>query len=222
MIVPIANILNEEELVTIKNLIKDAEFEDGKKTAGWHAATIKNNEQICEGPNKEKISQVIQNALQRNEIFKIATLPHIVRPFLVSRSHNNGGYGTHVDNAIMAGQRASRTDISMTIFLSDPDSYEGGDLVIEETAGERHFRMPAGSAVAYPSTSLHRVDPVTEGDRLVACTWIQSRVRHAEQRQILFDLDTARRSIFQKDGKTHEFDLMSKTHANLIRMWAEL
>lgn len=222
MIIPIANLLTADDLQTITHLIEDATFTDGKETAGWHARDIKNNEQLLEGPQYEKISKILSRVLQRNELFNIAAMPHVVRPFLVSRSRDNGNYGTHVDNAIMTGRRPSRTDISMTIFLSDPDSYEGGELVIEETAGERRFKLPAGFAVFYPSTTLHRVEPVAKGARLVACTWVQSRIRDAAQREIIFDLDTARRKIFEKDGKSREFDLLSKTHANLIRMWADL
>jgi len=222
MIIPLANLLNDEEISTLENLIKDASFEDGKKTAGWHAREIKNNQQMADGPHQQKINQILQTAIGGNELFQIASMPRQIRSFLISRSTEGGGYGTHVDNAIMMGQQMSRTDISMTVFLSDPETYEGGNLVLEETSGERSFRMPKGYAVIYPSTTLHRVEPVTSGVRHVACTWIQSRIRHAEQREILFDLDTARREIFKKEGKTHTFDLLSKSHANLIRQWADI
>lgn len=222
MIIPLANLLNEEEISTVENLIKDASFEDGKKSAGWHAREIKNNLQMVQGLHQQKINQILQSTLGRNDLFQIASMPRQVRPFLVSRCVDGGGYGTHVDNAIMMGRQMSRTDLSMTVFLSDPDSYEGGSLVLEEPSGERSFRMPKGYGILYPSTTLHRVDPVTSGERLVACTWIQSRIRHAEQREVLFDLDTARREIFKKEGKTHTFDLLSKSHANLIRQWADI
>ncbi len=222
MIIPIANLISSDDLQTITHLIEDATFTDGKETAGWHARDIKNNEQLLEGAQYEKISKILSLALQKNELFNIAAMPHVMRPFLISCSQNNGNYGPHVDNAIMTGRRTSRTDISMTIFLSDPDSYEGGELVIEETAGERRFKLPAGFAVFYPSTTLHRVEPVTKGARYVACTWVQSRIRDAQQREIIFDLDTTRRKIYEQDGKSREFDLLSKTHANLIRMWAEI
>lgn len=222
MIIPLANLLNEEELTNITQLIKDAEFEDGKKTAGWHTRDLKSNEQIVEGPHHQRINQIIHTALGRNELFQIAAMPRHVRPFLVSRTADGGHYGTHLDNAIMIGQPMSRTDISMTVFLSEPDSYVGGELVMEESSGERSFRMPKGYAILYPSTMLHRVNPVTSGERLVACTWVQSRIRRAEQREILFDLDAVRRAIFQKDGKSRDFDLLSKSHANLIRQWADI
>jgi PKHD-type hydroxylase len=127
-------------------------------------------------------------------------------------------YGSHVDDALMNGMRS---DVSFTLFLSNPDTYEGGALVIETSAGEEDVKLPAGSLVAYPSTTLHRVAKVTKGARLAAVGWARSFIRDGAQRELLFDLDTARQRIFQKDGKTAEFDLLSKTSANLLRMWAE-
>lgn len=222
MIIPIAQLISEEDLQTIAHLIKDGEFEDGKLTAGWHAREIKNNLQLANDAHLEKINQLLMKALKKSDLFEIVTHPKYVRPFLVSKCVDNGGYGAHIDNPIMYGLHASRTDISMTIFLNDPTSYDGGELVMEETSGDHKFKLPAGCAVLYPSTTLHRVEPVTKGERLVACTWIQSRIRNAQQREILFDLDTARRDIYKKEGKSREFDLISKSHANLIRMWADL
>jgi PKHD-type hydroxylase len=222
MIIPLANLLNPNEIDTIVALTKEAEFKEGKLTAGWAAREIKNNLQVIDGPVHEKINQILQASLARNELFQISAFPRYVRPFLISKTVVGGGYGSHVDNPIMVGPFMSRTDISMTVFLSDPDSYVGGDLVLEETIGERRFRMAKGSAVIYPSTSLHRVDTVSSGERLVACTWVQSRIRQADQREILFDLDKARREIFKKDGKTHVFDLLSKSHANLARQWSDI
>jgi PKHD-type hydroxylase len=127
-------------------------------------------------------------------------------------------YGTHVDDALMGGMR---TDISFTLFLSDPESYDGGELVTESHAGEQPFKLPAGSLVLYPSTTLHRVEPVTRGSRLAAVGWVRSLVRDPARRELLFDLDTARKALFDRDGKSPEFDLLSKCGANLLRMWAE-
>ncbi|SCA58307.1 PKHD-type hydroxylase cce_3668 [Candidatus Terasakiella magnetica] len=222
MIIPLPNLLSDNQVKTIMGLVGSAQFEDGKNTAGWHAREVKNNEQMTQSEPLKEINQILSRALQLNELFNFATHPHIIRPFLVSRCKDQGSYGTHIDNALMFHERTSRTDISMTVFLSPPNSYEGGDLVIEEPAAERRFRMAAGSAIVYPSTTLHRVEPVTKGERIVACTWVQSRIRSAEQREILFDMDTARRSLFQKDGKSREFDLMTKAHANLMRRWSDV
>ncbi|WP_135075638.1 Fe2+-dependent dioxygenase [Terasakiella sp. SH-1] len=222
MIIPLPDLLNNTERTKIMSLVEGAAFEDGKKTAGWHARMVKNNEQMCDCPQLKEINQILMQALQRNELFNIATHPHVVRPFLISRCKDGGYYGTHVDNSLMFGERVSRTDISMTVFLTAPETYEGGELVTENMARERRFKLPAGAAVCYPSTTLHRVEPVTSGERIVACTWVQSRVRSAEQREILFDMDSARRSLFNREGKSREFDLLTKAHANLLRRWAEL
>ena len=127
-------------------------------------------------------------------------------------------YGSHVDDALMQGMR---TDVSFTLFLSDPDSYDGGELVIESASGEDAMKLPAGSLVAYPSTALHHVAAVTRGTRLAAVGWARSYVRDGAQREMLFDLDTARRQIFAEGGKTPEYDLVSKSLANLLRMWVE-
>lgn len=127
-------------------------------------------------------------------------------------------YGAHVDDALMNG---IRSDVSFTLFLSDPATYEGGELVIETSSGEDDIKLPAGSMIAYPSSSLHRVAPVTRGTRLAAVGWARSLIRDAGRRELLFDLDTARQSLFAREGKTAEFDLLSKTSANLLRMWVE-
>jgi PKHD-type hydroxylase len=127
-------------------------------------------------------------------------------------------YGSHVDDALMSGMR---TDVSFTLFLSDPASYEGGELVIESAAGEDSIKLHAGALVAYPATSLHHVNEVTRGVRLAAAGWAKSLIRDAARRELLFDLDTARRQMFARNGKSSEFDLVSKSFANLMRMWAE-
>ncbi|MOA44732.1 PKHD-type hydroxylase [compost metagenome] len=125
-----------------------------------------------------------------------------------------------MDNAII-GPDHLRTDVSVTIFLSEPEDYDGGELVMESAGGETAYKLPAGSAVTYPTTMLHRVEPVTRGTREVAVTWAQSLIRRADHREILFDLERVGRSIFERDGKTEEFDLINKSAANLRRMWVD-
>jgi PKHD-type hydroxylase len=129
-------------------------------------------------------------------------------------------FGVHMDNAVM-GKDQLRSDISVTVFLNAPEEYDGGELVMDTTGGEVPYKLAAGSAVVYPSTMLHRVNEVTRGTREVAVTWVQSLVRSDERRELLFDLERARRSIFERDGKTPEFDLLHKTASNLRRMWVE-
>lgn len=141
---------------------------------------------------------------------------------MFSRYQGGMYYGTHIDNAIMGDEELMRSDLSLTLFLSDPANYTGGELVIESTQGEQAFKLDAGSMVVYPTTTLHRVEPVTEGERLAAVTWVQSLVRDAHNREILFDLDTVRDTLSQKSGKTAEFDLLSKSIANLLRKWADV
>lgn len=140
---------------------------------------------------------------------------------MLSRYHPGMTYGVHVDDALMGATEPVRTDIATTIFLSRPEDYDGGELVIEGTGGDAEYKLPAGAAIFYPATSLHRVAPVGRGSRLAAVTWIQSLVREADRREMLFDLDSARRTLFEQTGKTREVDLLSKTYANLLRLWAE-
>jgi PKHD-type hydroxylase len=223
MIICMANILTSEELGLIIDRLKNAEFVDGKLTAGWYAQQVKNNSQLKNdaAPTQELINLVNQ-ALKRNSLFQIAARPKAIRPIMFSRYQGGMYYGTHIDNAIMGDEKLMRSDLSLTLFLSDPATYTGGELVIESTQGEQAFKLDAGSMVVYPTTTLHRVEPVTEGERLAAVTWVQSLVRDAHNREILFDLDTVRDTIFQKSGKTAEFDLLSKSIANLLRKWADV
>lgn len=223
MILCIENILTADTLKGIVASLETAEFVDGKTTAGWHATLVKHNTQLksSDAVAQELRTTVIQ-ALQKNALFQMAVRPKTIRVPLFSRYEAGMSYGTHVDNAIMGDSPAMRSDVSLTLFLSSPDAYEGGELVIEDTQGVQPFKLAAGSAIVYPSTTLHRVEPVTEGVRLVAVTWVQSLVRDAGDREILFDLDTARQILFETHGKTPEFDLISKSHANLLRKWAEL
>ncbi len=222
MLLTIPDLLNKTELSKINQLLDRGEFRDGKLTAGWHARLVKNNQQLS---GRDKVSQqataILNKALQRNLIFSRATQPRRVRPPLFSRYEPGMEYGSHIDDAVMGSDRGFRTDISFTIFLNEPDSYEGGELVMNSSVGEQKFKLAAGSVIVYPSTTLHRVAPVTSGVRQVIVSWLQSLVRSAEHREILYDIDTARRAIFERDGKTHEFDLLSKSHANLLRLWAE-
>lgn len=223
MIICMANILTSEELGLIIDRLKNAEFVDGKLTAGWHAQQVKNNAQLKnDAAPTQELRNLVNQALKRNSLFQIAARPKAIRPIMFSRYQGGMYYGTHIDNAIMGDEELMRSDLSLTLFLSDPATYTGGELVIESTQGEQAFKLDAGSMVVYPTTTLHRVEPVTEGERLAAVTWVQSLVRDAHNREILFDLDTVRDTLFQKSGKTGEFDLLSKSIANLLRKWADV
>lgn len=223
MILCIADVIAPPELKAIRAVLDEAAFIDGRTTAGWHAREVKRNEQVDTGSKiAREAGEHIRAALEANDVFRAGVLPHTIRPFLFSRYGESMSYGPHVDDAVMGRTERVRSDVSVTVFLNDPADYDGGELVIESSGGEQTYKLPAGHAIAYPSTTLHRVEGITRGTRLVAVTWVQSLVRSAEDREILFDLDLARRATFQQHGKTHEFDLIAKSYANLLRKWSDL
>lgn len=219
MQIAIANILAGDELSFVQARVKAARFVDGKATAGFAARLVKNNEQAAASDaSLNEVRKLVSERILGNDLFRMAARPKQLTPLLISRYEPGMAYGSHIDDALMQGLR---TDVSFTLFLDDPASYDGGELIIETTAGEDSIKLPAGSLVAYPSTSLHRVADVTRGQRHVIVGWARSFIRDAAQRELLFDLDTARRQLFDRDGKSAEFDLISKSLANLLRMWAD-
>jgi len=219
MQIVIGDVLPADEVKTVRAALERARFVDGRETAGFAARTVKNNRQ-AEGSDRslETIRKLVAKRIFDNEVFGLAVRPKAFSPLLFSRYEKGMHYGSHVDDALMGGMR---TDVSFTLFLSDPKDYEGGELVIESASGEEPFKPPAGSLVIYPSTTLHRVSDVMRGARLAAVGWARSFIRDAARRELLFDLDTARRQMFAREGKSAEFDLVSKSFANLMRMWAE-
>jgi PKHD-type hydroxylase len=218
MQIVIGHVLSEEDVATVRAALARATFVDGRATAGFAARLVKNNRQAANDRKLDTIRKLIAERILGNDVFRLAVRPKALTPLLLSRYEAGMNYGSHVDDALMDGMRS---DVSFTLFLSDPATYDGGELVIESASGEDAVKLEAGSLVAYPSTTLHRVAPVTRGERLAAVGWARSFVRDAARRELLFDLDTARRALFERDGKTAEFDLLSKSVANLLRMWAE-
>lgn len=222
MIFCLEQVLRPEEVEYISDRLKQIPFIDGSETAGWHAKLVKNNQQLDKNnPVYGELCDVVKNALQRHSLFNSLVQPKVIHSILFSRYEIGMGYGTHVDNAFMGKDTCWRSDLSFTIFLSAIDTYAGGELTMELSDGDRAYKLEAGSAIVYPSSTLHRVETVTQGSRLAVVGWIQSLVRRAECREILFDLDTVRRSIFAKEGKSLEFDIISKNYANLLRLWGE-
>ena len=222
MIFTLDDLLTKANLEQIRYALSQASFVDGKLTAGWHAKLVKHNSQLQRDSSlAESISKQVQAALDKNPLFQAAVYPQIIHTVLISRYDIGMAYGSHVDNALMGGTNKRRSDMSFTLFLNEPDTYEGGELCIELSDGDRHYKLPAGSAVLYPSSTLHQVKEVTAGTRLVVVGWIQSLIRDPARRELLFDLDTVKRSLFQQSGKTIEFDLISKSHSNLLRQWSE-
>lgn len=219
MILVINDVLTQDDVVKVVDKLNAMRFVDGAVTAGWHAKLVKNNTQADRTqPEYAILNKAVTDALMRNPAFRIAARPRHVTPLLFSRYRDGMEYGTHVDDPIMYNLRS---DVSFTIFLADPESYDGGELVMEMSGGEQSFKPKAGQMIMYPSTTLHRVTPVTKGERIAAVGWCQSYVRGAEEREILHDLDIARRGIFEKEKKSREFDVISRCHANLLRMWAD-
>jgi len=219
MMLCIGDVLDKREAAAIRSEVENLTFVDGRATAGWAARLVKDNEQADADDNELKAlrSRIAERILQ-NEIFQLAVRPKALTPLLISRYKPGKQYGTHVDDALMRGMR---TDVCFTLFLAEPETYEGGALVVETAAGEQEFKLVAGSMIVYPSNALHRVAPVQKGERLAAVGWARSFIRSAEQREILFDLENARRDIFDSHGKTPAFDQLSKCSANLLRMWAD-
>jgi PKHD-type hydroxylase len=222
MILSIDNFLHSDELDLIISHLNTQDFIDGKSTAGWHAKLVKDNTQLKKDVDYiDTLTELINKAFDRNTFFQIASQPKIIHSLLFSRYTQGMSYGRHTDNALMGiHQNKHRADISFTLFLNDPRDYEGGELIIELLQEEKHFKLNAGSLVFYPSSTLHRVETVRKGVRLVVVGWVESWVKDSHQREILLDIDTVRRSLFQKEGKSTEFDLLCKAHSNLLRQWS--
>jgi len=217
MQIVIGNVLSAEEVDLVRATLAQATFVDGRETAGFAARQVKHNRQISDR-KAETVRKLVEERILAHDVFALAVRPKALTPILFSRYEPGMRYGSHVDDPLMQGLR---TDVSFTLFLSDPESYDGGELVIEGASGEDAVKLVAGSLIAYPSTALHRVAEVTRGERLAAVGWARSYVRDGAQRELLFELDTARRQLFAREGKTAEYDLISKSLANLLRMWVE-
>ncbi len=218
MILRISGALDAPTLESLQDLAAASTFEAGSKTAGRSARTVKNNEQSVTSPGARTAWRTVEGALRRNAVFVAAAQPKTFCRIMLSRYEKGMSYGTHVDDPLIAGSRA---DLSFTLFLSPPDDYEGGELVVEAADGETAVKLPAGDLVLYPSTSLHRVAEVRSGRRVACVGWVRSLIRLEAHREILFDLETVTRTIFEREGKTELFDRLSKVKANVTRLWAE-
>jgi PKHD-type hydroxylase len=218
MQIVIGNVLSADELVLVRETLAQAAFEDGRETAGFAARLVKHNQQAANDRRMETVRKLVEQRILGHEVFALAVRPKALTSVMFSAYEAGMHYGSHVDDALMQGMR---TDVSFTLFLSEPDSYDGGELVIESPSGEDAVKLGAGSLLAYPSTALHHVASVTRGTRLAAVGWARSFIRDGARRELLFDLDTARRQMFAREGKSAEYDLVSKSLANLMRMWVE-
>lgn len=222
MFICIPDILDAGQLAKLTGLMDRQTFIDGRETAGWAAAGVKQNTQVAStSKNYAAMQALIGEALAANRIFTMAAMPKRMRPILFSRYGVGQGYGYHVDNALMGEAPQTRVDLAFTVFLSDPDSYGGGELEIDEPVGTRSFKLPAGAAILYPANSLHQVTIVTSGRRDVAVGWLQSLVREHDKRRIIFELENLRSTMFAESGKTPAFDTLTRNTSDLWRIWAE-
>ncbi|MGB8814579.1 MAG: Fe2+-dependent dioxygenase [Paracoccaceae bacterium] len=217
MLLAVENLLSPGQTVALRDAAAALRFQDGRKTAGRFAAEVKANDQAEPSAQLDAIVAQAEQALATNALFTSATRPAAMTRLILSRYRAGQTYGLHVDDAMMSGLR---TDVSFTLFLSDPETYDGGALIIEDSFEQRAVKLPAGSLFLYPSTTLHRVEPVAAGERLAIVGWVQSSIRRADQREILFDLDRAVAQVHADTGKSALFDSLAKSRSNLIRMWA--
>ena len=225
MIVQIPDVLGAEQVRGMRERLLAADWVDGLVTAGHQGAQVKRNRQLAEGsPLARELGDIVLAALERHPLFISAVLPARVYPPLFNRYEGGEHFGNHVDNAlrlIPGSAQRLRTDVSATLFLSDPDDYDGGELLIDDTYGAHSVKLPAGHLIVYPSTSLHRVEPVTRGARLACFFWAQSMVRDLGQRTLLLDLDTSIQRLAQTGADEGARLQLTGCYHNLLRMWAE-
>ena len=226
MLLHLQNVLTAEELRTARAALASASWIDGRSTAGQQAVSAKNNQQLPQdGDTSRSLQALVLGALNRHALFFSATLPKkIFSPLFNRYGGSTNTYGKHVDGAVLhsrAGGEKVRSDVSCTLFLSQPDEYEGGELEIDDTYGTQRVKLPAGDMVIYPSTSVHRVAPVTAGHRIASFFWVESMVRSDEQRRLLFDLDMNLLRMRQEQGESELAVALTGTYHNLLRMWAD-
>jgi PKHD-type hydroxylase len=226
MLLHIPDVLTADQVASARGRLDEAQWVDGRVTAGHQSVRVKNNIQLPEDhPVARELGDVILEALQRNALFVAAALPHRVFPPLFNRYEGGHAFGNHVDNAIRqvtGTPHRIRTDLSATLFLSDPSEYDGGELQVEDTYGEHAVKLPAGHMVLYPATSLHHVRPVTRGCRTASFFWIQSMVRDDGARTLLFDLDQAIQQVSVIGPEHPAIVQLTGVYHNLLRRWADL
>jgi PKHD-type hydroxylase len=223
MLVIIPSVIGPKDLELVSQLFEQAEFVDGKLSAGMAAQLVKKNEEMDQKSDIYKqLNGLVLRNLMRHPVFKNAALPNKMGSPFYARYRQGKQYGDHIDDPVMGAPHYFRTDVSTTVFLSGPDEYEGGELVVRTTYGEKVMKLPAGHAVVYPSHSLHHVNEVISGERRVMVTWIQSMIRNAEQREILFGMNSVREKLLRKAPTDEDTKKLDIAYANLVRMWAEV
>jgi PKHD-type hydroxylase len=223
MLLRIPAVLNVEQLRVVRGLLARAAFVDGRLSAGAMARRVKRNEEVStEASEREQLNNMVMGSLVEHPLYRAAALPHRVATPFYARYGEDMEYGPHIDDPVMGERRRYRSDIAVSVFLSDPESYVGGELVITTSFGEQYIKYPAGDAVMYPASSRHHVAKITKGERLVAVTWVQSLVRDAARRELLYELHQAREKLLQKLPDAEETRHVDTAYVNLVRMWAEI
>lgn len=227
MLIHLKNLLSADEVAHARRLLlaDDAPWVDGARSAGGQAVQRKSNRQLAQdSPSAATLRELVLAALRRDPVFFSAALPRRIFNPLFNRYEGAANhYGQHVDGAVLHSQTSGewvRSDLSCTVFLTEPDDYDGGELVVHDTFGQQAVKLPAGDAVLYPGTSVHEVRPVTRGARIASFLWIESMVRGQEQRRLLFEMDMALLALRQRHGETDEAIRLTGTYHNLLRMWA--
>ena len=226
MLLHIPGVLNAEQVARCRRVLGEAEWVDGRVTAGHQSARAKDNMQLPEHhPAARELGDMIVAALERNPLFMAAALPSKVFPPLFNRYEGGQSFGNHVDNAVRqvtGTPHRVRTDLSVTLFLAQPEEYDGGELLVEDTYGVHGVKLPAGDLILYPASSLHRVNPVTRGARLASFFWVQSMVRDDGERALLFDLDTSIQRLVQDSPEHPSAMQLTNVYHNLLRRWADV
>lgn len=224
MLLEIPDVLDAQKLANIHAMLDKVEFVDGKFSAGKFAAPVKNNLEMKQGSQQaEYLDHLLMGSLAEHPLFRSGALPYRVAQPVFARYTPGMRYGDHVDDPIMgSGPAKFRTDVSITVFLNEPEAYDGGELIINTTFGEKAVKLPAGAAVLYPSGSVHRVTEVTRGERLAGVVWLQSLVRDPGRRELLFDLDQARSRLRENQPDNETTRQVDRSYVNLLRMWSEV
>ena len=224
MLLHIPDILDRAQLAQLRAALDAADWTDGRETVGAQGAQVKRNVQLPDtSPLRRQLGEIVLAALASNPLYHAATLPLRTLPPRFNRYAGGGEYGMHVDGSVMrlANGEQLRSDISCTLFLSEPDEYDGGELIVSDTYGEHEVKLPAGDAIIYPSSSLHRVLPVTRGARVAAFFWVQSLVRDDGRRRLLYELDAAIQRLTATGADRDAVLQLTGTYHNLLRQWAE-
>jgi len=224
MLIQIKGVLDQEQLAVAHQLIASGRFADGSSSAGMAARRVKHNEELgLTSKQSSELNNIVMGSLVRHPVYRSAAMPlKIAAPYY---AHYTPGmsYGEHIDDPIMGqGSELYRTDVSVTIFLNEPEDYDGGELTVQTAFGEQQVKLPAGDAVIYPSSSLHRVAEVSRGERLVAVSWIQSLIPEAEKRALLHEMNLARETLLQEQADAEATAQVNHAYINLIRMWSAL